>query len=89
MWNKIEHDFGNIKAGSTIQYTFENDGSKIIRETNPSCNCISIYHKNNTLRVVWKVRDDVKESYESFKYVYIVYQGGEMEMLTLKATLIP
>ena len=89
MWNKVEHDFGNIKSGSTIEYTFEHDKSKIIRNIKPSCSCLSIYPNGNKLRVVWKTRKDIKESFESFRFIYITYPFNEVEILELKATLMP
>lgn len=89
MWKTIEHDFGSIRAGSKLEYVFENDGSKVIKDIKGSCPCISIYPNGKTLRVVWKTRDDIKESFESFKYVYITYRNSEMEILTLMATLNP
>lgn len=88
MWNKVEHDFGTINTGSKLTYTFENDGSKNIKEVNPSCNCMSIKRRDKTLTVSWQTPDKIKESYESFKYVYVIYIGGEIEILTLKATLV-
>jgi len=89
MWNTVEHDFGSIKAGTKLQYIFTHNSEKIIRNTKPSCPCLSIYHKDKTLRVVWNTPDKIKESYDSYKYIYLTYPNNEMEMLTLKATLVP
>ena len=88
MWNKIEHDFGNIKAGTRIEFTFEYTGEKIIRGFKASCSCITLYPKNKTLRVVWNTRKDIPESYESFKFITVTYAQEELEVLTLKCTLV-
>ena len=87
MWNNTEHYFGNIKAGTTLEYTFIHNKSKIIRGINPSCSCLKVYPKDNTIRVVWNTPNKIKESYDSYKYLYITYQGDEVEILELKATL--
>jgi len=87
MWNTVEYDFGKIRTGTTLEYTFTNDGTKTIKDLKASCSCISLYPNSKTLRVVWKTPEDIKESYESYKYVYVTYRNSEMEILTLKATL--
>lgn len=89
MWNKVEYDFKDTKAGTKLEYTFEYNGEKIIRGFKASCNCISLYPNNKALRVVWNTPKDIKESYESFKYITVEYAQSEVEVLTLRTTLIP
>lgn len=88
MWEKKEHDFGNIKGGSKIEYTFIHDRSKIIRGIEVSCPCCTAYHKDNKLRVVWRTNDKFTEPYESHKFITIHYPNEELEILELKAWLV-
>lgn len=89
MWKETEYNFGNVKAGTTLEYTFEHNRAKVIRKFEASCQCVHTYPNINSVRVVWKTTSDILESYESHKFVYVHYQNGEMEILELKATLIP
>ena len=80
MWNTVEYDFGKIRTGTTLEYTFTNDGTKTIKDLKASCSCISLYPNSKTLRVVWKTPEDIKDTgnlSEECNYLFTLFNPND------------
>jgi len=82
-WDNLEYDFKNQPSNTKLEAVFNYIGSKKITSIKPSCSCVVTNFKNNNLRCRWKL-PNVKDSYESYKYIMIQYNDGSFDTLTLK-----
>lgn len=83
-WDKLEYDFKNQISNTKLEAVFNYTGSKKITSIKPSCGCVVTNFKNNTLNCRWKL-PNVKDTYESYKFIMVHYDDNSFDTLTLKA----
>ena len=85
MWNKTEHDFGEVSKGVTLVTEFIYTGNKEVLEIEPLCSCVGYTFKDNTLTLRWAVKKNPITSFSSDKIIMIVYKDKSIDDLKLLA----
>lgn len=88
MWNKKEHDFGQVNHSTIQTVDFIYNGGKEVLEIEPLCNCVGYTFKDNILKLKWKVKSNPIKSYDSKKVIMIIYKDQTIDDLTLRAHIL-
>ena len=88
MWNKKEHDFGQVNHSTQQNTEFKYIGDKEVLEIEPLCNCVGYTFKDNVLKLRWKIKQNPTRSYDSQKVIMITYKDLTIDDLTLKAHIL-
>lgn len=81
-WDKLSHDFGNQPANAKLQTEFHYHGDLNIKSIETSCGCVTTSYKDKVLTVNLKIKN-TKETYRSYKYIYVFYDNDSMDTIEL------
>ena len=90
-WNRKSIHFGNVAPGTNQPYSFNYLGGRKIQSVQSSCGCTTSKNEDNVISGVWVTSHDLSWSPQqlvpSSKEVYVTFEDGTKETLTLSATL--
>ncbi len=86
-WLNDSIDLSEVKMGTKQKVRFQYVGEKQHIDFIPSCTCLDLKFQNNVLIVSWEIKKR-KASYESFKFVNVLYEDGSEEELEIKYVAI-
>ena len=86
MWNRTEHDFGDVQENVILTTTFEFNGKKKIETIEPKCSCTNFIFDNNVLHITWKIKVKRQDRLAS-TYLTVVYADQSITDLNLTANV--
>lgn len=98
MWDKVTHDFGQIKPNTTVKAEFIYNGKAQIKQVTASCGCTLVDYKkgSNLIEAEYTspnfpqhlLHSGVAES-NIAKSITVTFNDRSEQVLIIKATLIP
>lgn len=84
MWTPQSIDFGAIPVNKIASGEYSYTGEKVITQVKPSCSCVKVSHKSNTVQVA--VNPQSQKNY--LRYIYVTFEDGSKDTLELRYTAV-